>query len=168
MVMLPVFLKLGGRRVLVVGDDAVAAAKRDMLVGAGADVTVVAPARFQPSDLDGAWLVIAAAPPEVNRAVAAAAEARQVFVNAADDPPNASAYLGGVVRRAGVTVAISTGGEAPALAGLLREGIEALLPEDLDRWTACAQSLRRSWKADGVPMAERRPKLADALRELYP
>ena len=168
MVMLPVFLKLGGRRVLVVGDDAVAAAKRDMLAGAGADVRVVAPARFQPSDLDGVWLVIAAAPPEVNRAVAAAAEARQVFVNAADDPPNASAYLGGVVYRSGVTIAISTGGEAPALAGLLREGIEALLPDDLERWTACAQEQRRAWKADGVPMVERRPKLAEALRELYP
>lgn len=168
MVLLPVFLKLNGRRVLVVGDDAIAEAKRDLLVNAGAAVTVVAPARFQPSDLDGAWLVIAAAPPDVNRAVAAAAEARQVFVNAADDPPNASAYLGGVVQRSGVTIAISTAGEAPALAGLLREGIDALLPADLERWTACAREQRRAWKADAVPMAERRPKLAEALRELYP
>ncbi len=168
MVLLPLFLKLSGRRVLVVGDDAVAEAKRDMLARAGADVAVVAPARFQPADLDGAWLVIAAATPEVNRAVAAAAEARHIFVNAADDPPNASAYLGGVIQRSGVTIAISTGGEAPALAGLLREGIEALLPEDLERWTACARDLRRSWKADGVPMAGRRPRLADALKELYP
>ena len=168
MSLLPIFLKLGGRRVLLVGDDAVAAAKRDMLVRVGAEVVVIAPDRFQPSDLDGVWLVVAAATPDVNRAVAAAAEARQVFVNAVDDPPNASAYLGGVIERSGVTIAISTAGEAPALAGLLREGIDALLPDDLDRWTACARDQRRSWKADGVPMAARRPRLAEALKELYP
>jgi siroheme synthase (precorrin-2 oxidase/ferrochelatase) len=45
------------------------------------------------------WWVVAAAPPEVNRQVREAAEARRVFVNAVDDPPNATAYLGGVVRR---------------------------------------------------------------------
>jgi uroporphyrin-III C-methyltransferase/precorrin-2 dehydrogenase/sirohydrochlorin ferrochelatase len=168
MSLLPVFLKLAGRRVLLVGDDAVATAKREMLLRFGADVAVVSPQRFQPSDLDGAWLVVAAATPEVNRAVAEAADARHVFVNAVDDPPNASAYLGGVIQRSGITIAISTNGEAPALAGLLREGIEALLPEDLERWTACAQDQRRAWKAEGVPMAARRPKLAEALKELYP
>ncbi len=68
---------------------------------------------------------MAAAPPEVNRQVVVAAEARRVFVNAVDDPPNATAYLGGVVRRYGVIVAISTGGRAPALAGLMREALDA-------------------------------------------
>ena len=53
-----------------------------------------------------------------------------MFVNAVDDPPNASAYLGGVVRRAGVTFAVSTNGDAPALAGLLREALEAVLPAE--------------------------------------
>ena len=86
---------------------------------------------FEPADLDGAWFVVAAAPPEVNRAGRAARpSARHVFVNAVDDPPNATAYLGGVVRKQGVTLAISTDGRAPALAGLLREGLEALLPDD--------------------------------------
>ena len=60
---------------------------------------------------------MAAAPPEVNREVAAAAEERRLFVNAVDDPAHASLYLGGVVRRGGVTAAISTDGRAPALAG---------------------------------------------------
>ena len=96
-------------------------------------------------------------PREVNRHVAAAAEARRIFVNAVDDPPNASAYLGGVIRRSGVTIAISTSGEAPALAGVLREGIDALLPADLDRWTACARDLRTDLesgrRADGRPPA---------------
>ena len=71
------------------------------------------------------------------------------------------------MRRGGVTVAISTGGRAPALAGLLREGIEALLPERLDAWLERAEALRARWRAEGVPMAERRPRLLTALNELY-
>jgi siroheme synthase-like protein len=178
----PVFLKLAGRRVLVVGGGPVAASKIDALLAAGADVVVVAPAirpeierdrvtrlerPFQPEDLDAAWLVVAAATPEVNRQVAGLAEARHVFVNAVDDPPNASAYLGGVVRRDGVTLAISTNGQAPALAGLLRQALDAVLPADLDRWMEEARAIRRQWIADGIPMAERRPLLLRALNALY-
>jgi siroheme synthase-like protein len=168
MELLPLFLKLAGRRVVLVGDGPVAAAKLDALARAGADVRQVDPAAFQPADLDEAWFVVSAASAEVNRRVADAAEARRIFVNAVDDPPNASAYLGGVVRRSGVTIAISTSGEAPALAGVLREGIDALLPADLDRWAACARDLRQAWKAAGVPMEARRPQLIDALKALYP
>ena len=113
------------------------------------------------------WLVVAAATPEVNRAVAEAAEARRIFVNAVDDPPNATAYLGGVVRRDGVTVAISTSGEAPAIAGLLREGLDVLLPADLAAWMETARESRTSWKRDGVPMERRRPLLLEALNRLY-
>ncbi len=76
--------------------------------------------------------MVAAAPPDVNREVAAAAHPRGLFVNAVDDMENASAYMGAIVRRAGVTMAISTDGEAPALAGLMREALEALLPDDLE------------------------------------
>jgi len=179
----PVFLKLAGRPVVVVGGGPVAASKLEALLKADADVTVVAPEvhaairaagvrietrAFQPSDLDGAWLVVAAATAEVNADVAREAERRHLFVNAVDDPANASAYLGGVVRRAGVTIAISTSGDAPALAGVLREGIDAVLPEDLERWTASARAMRARWKTEGVPMAERRPQLIEALQELYP
>src|SRR5207247_10146999 len=130
----------------------------EALLKAGAQVTVVAPEiradlqrtdltlvqrPFEPADLDGAWLVFAAAPPEVNRQVRAAAEERGVFVNAADDPETATAYLGGVLRRGGVTIAVSSNGEAPALAGLLREALEDIVPEDLDRWLAEGQAQRR-------------------------
>ena len=179
----PVFLKLTGRTVVVVGAGSVAAAKLIALVEAGAEVRVVAPEigsnierlgvsimrrAFQPDDLDGAWLVVAAATPDVNRQVADAANARRVFVNAVDDPANASAYLGGVVRRGGVTFAISTDGRAPALAGLLREGLDAVLPaSDLERWMSDAETLRDRWRADGVPMDARRPLLLKALIRRY-
>ena len=178
----PTFLKLEGRRVLLVGGGPVAAGKLRGLLDAGAEVTVVAPAilpamaaapvtaalrSFDPSDLDGVSFVVAAAPPDVNREVAAAAHARGLFVNAVDDVASASAYAGAVVRRAGVTIAISTDGEAPALAGLVREALEALLPEELDRWMNCARAARREWLAREVPMAERRPLLLEALNTLY-
>jgi uroporphyrin-III C-methyltransferase/precorrin-2 dehydrogenase/sirohydrochlorin ferrochelatase len=122
---------------------------------------------FEDADLDGAWYVVAAAPPEVNRQVGAAAEARRLFVNAVDDPAHATAYLGGVVRRDGVTVAISTGGRAPALAGLLREALDAWLPGDLDAWLAAADQARRDWREQGVPMERRRSQLLETLNRLY-
>ena len=104
---------------------------------------------------------------DVNRQVAEAAEARRIFVNAVDDPPNATAYLGGVVRRDGVTLAISTSGEAPAIAGMLREGLDALLPRDLADWMQTARDSRQAWRRDAVPMEQRRPLLLKALNRLY-
>src|SRR5689334_23590206 len=108
--LLPLFLNLSGRRVVLVGGGRVAAAKLQQLLAARAHVRVVAPtvhdeilaaaSRFEdpavtvgqrtfvPDDLDDAWLVVAAATPEVNRDVARAAEARHIFVNAVDDPDN--------------------------------------------------------------------------------
>jgi uroporphyrin-III C-methyltransferase / precorrin-2 dehydrogenase / sirohydrochlorin ferrochelatase len=178
----PAFLKLEGRMVLLVGGGTVARAKLPELLRAGARVTVVAPEvhdeirarvvtvltrRFVPGDVDGAWLVVAAASAEVNREVAAAAEARRVFVNAVDDADRASAYTAGVFRRGGVTIAVSTEGRAPALAGLLREGLEALVPEDVEAWVAAARDLRHAQRAAGVPMGERRPRLLAALNRLY-
>jgi uroporphyrin-III C-methyltransferase/precorrin-2 dehydrogenase/sirohydrochlorin ferrochelatase len=175
-------LKLDGERVVVIGGGTVAAGKLDGLLAAGARVTVVAPqvlesirkrvvvveAEFEPAHLAGARWVVAAATPEVNRQVAAAATARGLFCNAVDDPAVATAYLGGVVRRGQVEIAISTGGTAPALAGLLREALDALLPHDLDRWIDIANEARREWKAAKVPMPQRRPLLLRALHRLYP
>ena len=114
MALFPTFLKLEGRRVLIVGGGPVAASKVAALQRAGAELRVVAPdvcdaidaavsniARrpFVPEDLDDVWFVVAAGPPDVNQFVAMEAERRRVFVNAVDDPSNASAYLGGVVER---------------------------------------------------------------------
>ncbi len=178
----PLFLRLTGRPVLVVGGGRVAAGKVFALLEAGARVTVVAPEvrmeilasgaaverrPFAPGDVDGTWLVVAAATPAVNREVARAAEARRVFANAVDDPPSASAFAAGVVRRGGATVAVSTGGRAPALAGLLREALAALLPEELSQWLATAQRLRAEQRARQVPMEARRPLLLVALERLY-
>jgi siroheme synthase-like protein len=186
MSLFPLFLKLAGRKVLVVGGGPVAAAKVAALREADAEVTVIAPevepelaelaeARkislavrsFDAADLGGAWLVVAAATPDVNRGVAAAAESQRLFVLAVDDPSAASAYGAGALRRGGVTIAVSTDGRAPALAGLLREGLEAVLPDDLEAWSAEAAKQRAEWRATAVPMAARRPLLLRALNEIY-
>jgi siroheme synthase-like protein len=182
MPLLPLFVNLTGRLVLLVGAGPVAAGKLVQLRAAGADVRVVAPdvhpdieaagvpvsrRGFADADLEGVWLVVAAAPPAVNRVVAAAAGKRRVFVNAVDDPANASAFLSGVIRRDGVTLAISTEGDAPGLTALIREALDALLPRDLGRWMAEARRLRARWKRDGVPMDARRPLLLEALNRLY-
>lgn len=187
--LLPLFLNLTGRAVVLVGGGRVAAGKLQQLLAVGARVRIVAPdisaaavdlfsrgaprveivpRRFVPSDLDGAWLVVAAATPEVNREVADAAEKVRLFVNAVDDPANASAFLSGVVRRDGVTLAISTNGEAPALTALLREALDAELPRDLAAWMAQARTERGAWRRDGVPMEDRKPRLLRALNRLYP
>jgi uroporphyrin-III C-methyltransferase/precorrin-2 dehydrogenase/sirohydrochlorin ferrochelatase len=183
MPLFPVFLKLAGRAVLVVGGGPVAAARLKPLLAAGAAVTVVAPEihgaigaardvtilrrRFRPEDLEGAWLVVAAAPPDVNRAVLAAAESARVFVNAVDHPDAATAYTGGVVRKGGLTLAVSTDGRAPALAGLLREALEAVLPDEIERWIEEAARVRQGQRKDAVPISERRPLLLQALNRLY-
>jgi siroheme synthase (precorrin-2 oxidase/ferrochelatase) len=88
-------------------------------------------------------------------------------VNAVDDPANATAFLSGVVRRDGVTVAISTRGHAPALAGLLREALDAVLPSSLGEWMRVAREARTGWRRDGVPMEARRPLLLRALNRIY-
>jgi siroheme synthase-like protein len=186
MTLYPLFLKLAGRKVLVVGGGPVATAKVEALLAAEAEILVVAPETspelnalaaagkitlsqrsFEATDLADVWLVVAAALPEVNRVVAVAAESQRRFVLAVDDTSAASAYGAGTLRRGGVTIAVSTDGRAPALAGLLREGLEAILPAELGAWTAEAERQRAAWKADAVPMAERRPLLLQALNRLY-
>ena len=180
--LLPLFVSLAGRRVVLVGGGPVAAGKLTQLLDAGADVLVVSPEvhpsldgsgvaiarrEFSPADLDAAWLVVAAATPDVNRVVASAAEARRIFVNAVDDPANATAFLSGVVRRDGVTVAISTSGDAPGLTALLREAIDAILPRDIGRWMEEARRVRTAWRRDQVPMDARKPLLLETLNDLY-
>jgi siroheme synthase-like protein len=179
--LLPLFLKLGGRGVLVVGAGEIASRKVAELLGVGATVTVVAPeiapsiaeaARrgrlrlreraFEPGDVDGAWLVVACTgDTEVQRGVAAACDASRIFCVAVDDPSNASGYFGSVLRRPPVIVAMSSSGEAPALTRLMREVFESALPPA--SWVDAAKALREAWKRDGTPMSARFPALLRAL-----
>jgi siroheme synthase-like protein len=171
--LLPLFLKLEGRAVLVVGAGVIAERKVGALVEAGARVHLVAPeatpglrrlseagtiawdARpFADDDLGAAWLVVAATGiPEVQHRIAVVAEARRVFLLAVDDPPNASAYSGAIVHRPPFLIAISSSGATPALTRLVRDIVEQVLPGD--DWVAQAKALRQAWLADGTPVGER-------------
>ena len=166
---------------LVVGAGRVAEGKIGALLEAGAHVRVVAPeategvqrlarearvewlARpFDDGDVEDAWLAFAAtADDEVQRRVAAATSKRRVFCVAVDDPENASAYSGGIVRRAPFTIAVSSGGATPALTRLVREVIEHVLPGE--SWIEHATRLRARWLAEGTPMKDR---FAELVREV--
>lgn len=146
----PVNLVLDGRACLVVGGGRVAVRKVEGLLACGARVTVVATRvapelrdragvsvverPWQPGDMVGAWLVIAATDdPAVNRAVYEAGERAGVWVNGADDPANCAFTLPSVVRRGDLQVAVSTGGRSPALATWLRRRLEGEIgPEYAD------------------------------------
>jgi phosphoadenosine phosphosulfate reductase len=142
----PVMADLSGRRVLVVGGGHTAEEKIRLLVDAHAHIDVVSPAvtpaleglarrrsivwhrrRFRPSDVEGAFFVVAATDdPDVNRIVFATAERKATLCNAVDDTANCSAILPSVHREGPLVVTVSTSGAAPALAVRLREQIARL------------------------------------------
>ena len=172
----PIFLKLEGRRGLVVGAGTVALDKIAVLLETGAQLRVVAPeAReemrelvragriewvqraFAPSDLEGCFLAIAATDaPEVNAAVYQAARARNILCNSVDDIPNCDFFFGSVVSRGDLQIAISTAGESPALAQRLRREIDEQLPQDLGPWVKAIGGLRREILATHPRGEERR------------
>jgi uroporphyrin-III C-methyltransferase/precorrin-2 dehydrogenase/sirohydrochlorin ferrochelatase len=161
--LLPIFLKLDGRRGLVVGAGTVALEKIGSLLKTGLRLRVVAPEAtseirqlaadgriewisrsFETADLDGNFLVIAATDsPEVNAAVYRGAVERGILANSVDDPPHCDFYFGSVVSRGKLQIAISTAGESPAFAQRLRREIDAQLPADLGPWLEDLGRLRR-------------------------
>ncbi|KAA8997608.1 uroporphyrinogen-III C-methyltransferase [Affinibrenneria salicis] len=148
---LPLFADLRHRPVLVVGGGDVAQRKIDLLLRAGAGVRIVAQSlseslasrhragdiewlaqEFTPAHLEGVFLVIAATNDRaLNAQVYQLANQRHLLVNVVDDQPNCSFIFPSIVDRAPLMVAISSGGQAPVLARLLREKLETLLPASL-------------------------------------
>jgi uroporphyrin-III C-methyltransferase/precorrin-2 dehydrogenase/sirohydrochlorin ferrochelatase len=179
----PLFLRLAGRRVVVAGAGLVAERKITELVSTHAELFVVAPSAtdavaalsadgsiawhrraFEDRDLDGAWLVVAAtADAAVQRRIADGCAERRIFCVAIDDVDNASAYSAAVVRREPFTIAISSSGESPALARLLREILEQMLPDT--EWIEAARALRAKWRAEGTPMGSRFGELVRTFAE---
>jgi uroporphyrin-III C-methyltransferase / precorrin-2 dehydrogenase / sirohydrochlorin ferrochelatase len=164
----PIFLRVDGARVLVVGGGEEAASKARLLLGSRAEVVVVDPEPcgslvelatvtlhrrdFSPQDLNGARLCIVALDDEAAAwRVAAAAREAGVPVNVVDRPAQCDFIVPAIVERAPVTVAIGTGGAAPALAREIRTRVEAAIPPGIGALAA----LCRSW----------RTRVADALRD---
>ncbi|WP_429077776.1 siroheme synthase CysG [Aeromonas veronii] len=173
---LPIFCRLDNKPVLLVGGGEVAERKARLLLDAGTHLTVVAPeldpelaelaangsiewlaGEFVPEQLAGKWLVVAATDRrEVNALVYQSANRARIFANVVDDPKRSSFIMPSIIDRSPLMVAISSGGKAPVLARLLREKLEALLPEHLGAVAAFAGSLRERVKARFTSMGERR------------
>ncbi|HUL34964.1 MAG TPA: bifunctional precorrin-2 dehydrogenase/sirohydrochlorin ferrochelatase [Candidatus Eisenbacteria bacterium] len=154
MTLFPAFLKLANRRVLLVGGGSIAAQKIPGLLEAGALIHVVSPKlaptlvdwvrtrqidwspkSFEPEDLHGAFLVIAATSlRELNASVFAEADRRNILCNAVDDIENCHFYYGSVVQRGDLQIAISTNGRSPALAQRLRKELEQQFGPEYELW----------------------------------
>jgi uroporphyrin-III C-methyltransferase/precorrin-2 dehydrogenase/sirohydrochlorin ferrochelatase len=160
------FLDIRGKPAVVAGGGAVAALKAETLLRSGARVTVVAPElcarlaeltllgavrhearRFQPGDLLGADIAIAATDdPAVNEAVSAAARALRMPVNVADEAALSSFIMPSVVDRPPLQIAISSAGTSPVLARKLRRLIETAVPFAYGRLAALAGRFRQASK----------------------
>ena len=181
----PIFLDLKGRPCLVVGGGTVAARKIDLLLKAGAKVTVVAPelpspilaehlaARriqhiaepFAPRHVMGHVLIVAATNHRaVNAAVSRAAQAASLPVNVVDDPQLSSFIMPAIVDRSPVTIAISSDGIAPVLARLLRARIEAAIPASIGRLAELAARLRKLVRRE-LPDPTRRRRFWETVFE---
>jgi precorrin-2 dehydrogenase/sirohydrochlorin ferrochelatase len=168
----PVLLDLTGRLAVVIGGGAVGRRKARGLLAAGAHVRLVCreprPLEFdspqmewrteayQSQHLDGAALVFAAAPPEINRQVIADARSRGLWVNVADEPGHGDFHLPAVVRRGDFLLAVSTGGASPALARAVRARLEAEFDDVFGRWVALLAEMRPLVRARIADAAQRR------------
>ena len=180
--LLPAFLDLRDRPVLVVGGGAVARRKIAALLPTGAIVRVGAPAldpeiadwvasgriahlagRFEPVWLEDIWLVIVATDePETNRAIAEAANARRIWANVVDDAPLCSFQMPARIERGPLQIAISSGGGAPMLARHLRERLETELDESLGTLATLLVRHRRRIRAR-LPDTGARRRFFDAV-----
>jgi precorrin-2 dehydrogenase/sirohydrochlorin ferrochelatase len=180
----PMFVKLAGRRCVVIGGGAIAESKIESLLAAGADVTVVSPAltaglnemqleerfawnprRFEPCDLDGAFLVIAATSDErVNELAYREAERRGILCNAVDQPPRCNFYFPAAVRRGPLQIAISTNGLSPSLAQRLRKEFEVSFGPEYEEWLVWLGVVRETLMQRKLDFATRKHLLAYLAR----
>jgi len=168
----PMFLKLEGRNCLVVGAGSVGEPKIRSLLDSGARLRVVAPSAsaavrewanrgeltlldraYEPSDLDGVFLVVAAtSSADVNHAIYREAQARGILCNVVDDPPHCDFYYPAVVGRGQLQIAISTAGLSPALAQRIRKQLESEFPAAYAGWLEELGRERESlFRAGGDP-----------------
>lgn len=173
---LPIFADLKQRPVLVVGGGEVAARKVDLLLRAGAEIRIVAQSlspileelhqqgrirwqgqAFAAQQLDEVFLVIAATDDSaLNAEVFAEADKRRVLANVVDDQPRCSFIFPSIIDRSPLVVAVSSSGQAPVLARMLREKLEALLPASLGQMAEVAGRWRGQVKQRLNAIGERR------------
>lgn len=148
--LLPVMLRVAGKKCVVVGGGEVAAQKVKQLLECGASIVVVSPnlcsdlaelaeqkriqwlpMKYEPSILDGAFLAFACTDDmEVNQQVSADCEARKIWCNVVDVPELCNFYMPSILRRGDFIIAVSTSGNSPALARKVRMFLEGLIGDE--------------------------------------
>jgi precorrin-2 dehydrogenase/sirohydrochlorin ferrochelatase len=187
MSLFPMFVKLEGRHVLVVGAGSVGEAKIESLLATDASVHVVAPKatprvrewaregriewearNYRTADFAGIFLVIAATgSPELHDEIYAEARSRGVLCNAVDEPKRCDFYFPAVVRRGELQIAISTGGLSPALAQRLRKELEQQFGPEWEEWVAQLGRTRDELQSFPMP-PEQRKRLLHEYASLDP
>lgn len=178
----PLFIKMDGRKVVVIGGGSVALRKIRILTDYGADIRIISgevrdelkmlaeAGRLEwqkenltekhLSELDEAFLVICASNDEtVNVMAADYCQKRHILVDCAKPGENSDCVFPSVVRRGNVVVGISTSGGVPALTKHLREKIEAVIPEWYGDFEETLRDKRRQLKQSDLSQAERRQSL---------
>lgn len=184
----PIFVKLDVRSILIVGGGFVALEKLTFLFKSSpnAKVSLVAPVirpqteefladknvqifrtDYDPGYLAGHSLVIATTDiPAVNLEVAKDARAAGLLVNVADTPSLCDFYLGSIVTRGHLKIAISTQGKSPTLARRLREWLEAVLPDELDSLLDHLFAYRLTLRGNFEEKIARMNKMTEEILEL--
>jgi uroporphyrin-III C-methyltransferase/precorrin-2 dehydrogenase/sirohydrochlorin ferrochelatase len=159
---LPIFINLKNEPCLIVGGGSVAARKAETLLQAGGRVSVLAPQfsdplskrqesghitlltkSFEPQDVDGFKLIVAATDDaDVNARVAAAARVHNIPVNVVDRPDLCTFIFPAIIDRSPIIAAVSSGGASPVLARILRMRLESLIPPAYGRLAKIAAEFR--------------------------
>ncbi len=177
---LPIFFDVKSKLCLVVGGGSIGTRKAGVLLEAGAKVRVVAPqisdelrahknvqailVPFDASHLEGVALVIAATNDRnVNRQVSELAKAKNIPVNAVDDPELCSFIMPAILDRSPLMVAFSSGGASPVLTRMMRGKLETIIPQNFSRLAAFAERFREQVKARVTNPAKRRIFWENAL-----
>jgi precorrin-2 dehydrogenase/sirohydrochlorin ferrochelatase len=184
----PMFLKLSARPCLVVGAGAIGESKIASLLEGGARVRVVAPEAtsqvrswaqsntiewhqrpFQPHDLDGMFLVVAAtSSTELHERIFEQATRRGVLCNIVDVPLLCDFYYPSVVQRGALQIAISTSGQSPALAQRLRKQLEDQFGPEYEEWLSQLGEARDKLFSTNMDPEERKRLLhLDATEEAF-
>ena len=181
----PIFMELGGRRVVVVGGGAVAVRKAEVLLGAGARLVVVA---LKPSDamttlctkqgaelvrdryakhyIGQAVLVVAATDdPKVNEQVYRDCQELEILCNVVDDPQHCDFFVPAVVKRGDLQIAIGTEGYCPAYAGHLRQRLETMFTEEHGKFLAELENVRKQIVDQVSSAADRKTLLGRLVDE---
>jgi precorrin-2 dehydrogenase/sirohydrochlorin ferrochelatase len=178
----PIFLKLEGHKVLIVGGGLTAQQKIEAVLRSATDVTVIAPQitprirlwahqgrlkhialPYRSGMAQGYFLVIAATDSgPLNRAIYEEARKAGALCNAVDDPGYCDFYAPAVVSRGDFQIAISTGGNSPALSQKLRRELEQEFGPEYESWTAWLGRMREAIR-NLLPRTERRKELLHLL-----